>query len=74
MSDTIAAVSTGTQVCAIGIVRLSGSAAIDIADKLFAPMSGAKMSAAPTAGSATADFRTPRKASRHLPVHRQPRT
>lgn len=44
MSDTIAAVSTGTQVCAIGIVRLSGSAAIDIADKLFAPMSGAKMS------------------------------
>ena len=44
MSDTIAAVSTGTQVCAIGIVRLSGSAAIDIADKLFSPVSGAKMS------------------------------
>ena len=35
MSDTIAAVSTGTQVCAIGIVRMSGSKAIDIADRLF---------------------------------------
>ena len=44
MSDTIAAVSTGSQVCAIGIVRLSGGSAIDIADKLFSPMSGGKMS------------------------------
>ncbi len=40
MSDTIAAVSTGSQVCAIGIVRLSGDAAIDIADKLFEPLRG----------------------------------
>lgn len=45
MSDTIAAVSTGSQVCAIGIVRLSGDMAIEIADRLFKPMSGAKMSA-----------------------------
>lgn len=44
MSDTIAAVSTGSQVCAIGIVRLSGGSAIDIADRLFSPMSGGKMS------------------------------
>ena len=44
MSDTIAAVSTGSQVCAIGIVRLSGGMAIGIADKLFSPMSGGKMS------------------------------
>lgn len=43
MSDTIAAVSTGTQVCAIGIVRLSGDMAVYIADKLFAPASGKKM-------------------------------
>ena len=43
MSDTIAAVSTGTQVCAIGIVRMSGSKAIDIADRLFSPVSGRKM-------------------------------
>ena len=35
MSDTIAAVSTGTQVCAIGIVRMSGGKAIEIADRLF---------------------------------------
>ncbi len=44
MSDTIAAVSTGSQVCAIGIVRMSGGMAISIADKLFEPMSGGKMS------------------------------
>ena len=43
MSDTIAAVSTGSQVSAIGIVRLSGPAATDIADRLFAPVSGASM-------------------------------
>lgn len=45
MSDTIAAVSTGSQVCAIGIVRLSGDMAIEIADRLFKPMSGTSMSA-----------------------------
>ena len=45
MSDTIAAVSTGSQVCAIGIVRLSGDAAIDIADRLFRPSCGKPMSA-----------------------------
>ncbi len=44
MSDTIAAVSTGSQVCAIGIVRMSGGMATYIADKLFSPMSGGKMS------------------------------
>lgn len=44
MSDTIAAVSTGSQVCAIGIVRLSGDAAIDIADRLFRPSCGKPMS------------------------------
>ena len=44
MSDMIAAVSTGSQVCAIGIVRMSGGMATDIADKLFSPMSGGKMS------------------------------
>ena len=43
MSDTIAAVSTGTQVCAIGIVRMSGGRAIEIADRLFSPVSGRKM-------------------------------
>lgn len=43
MSDTIAAVSTGTQVCAIGIVRMSGGKAIEIADRLFSPVSGRKM-------------------------------
>lgn len=39
MSDTIAAVSTGMQVSAIGILRLSGDDAISIADRLFFPSS-----------------------------------
>lgn len=44
MSDTIAAISTGMQVSAIGILRLSGDIAIDITDKVFFPSSGKKMS------------------------------
>ena len=35
MSHTIAAVSTGTQVSAIGIIRLSGESCIAVADKVF---------------------------------------
>ena len=31
MSDVIAAVSTGNQVCAIGIIRLSGDGCADVA-------------------------------------------
>ena len=44
MADTIAAVATGAQVSAIGILRLSGDDAIKIADALFTPMRGEKMS------------------------------
>ena len=40
MPDTIAAVATGAQVAAIGIVRLSGDRAHEIADTLFRPGSG----------------------------------
>ena len=47
MSDTIAAISTGMQVSAIGIVRLSGDIAIDIIDKLFFPAGGKAMSGFP---------------------------
>ncbi|MBR0041010.1 MAG: tRNA uridine-5-carboxymethylaminomethyl(34) synthesis GTPase MnmE [Oscillospiraceae bacterium] len=43
MSDTIAAIATGASVSAIGIVRLSGERAIDLADALFRPASGAAM-------------------------------
>ena len=43
MSDTIAAVATGAQVAAIGIVRLSGPKSHAIADSLFRPASGKKM-------------------------------
>ncbi len=43
MSDTIAAISTGTSVSAIGIVRLSGNEAIPIVSRLFRPQSGRAM-------------------------------
>lgn len=44
MSDTIAAIATGAQVSAIGIIRLSGGECFDIVDRLFHPRSGRKMS------------------------------
>ncbi len=43
MSDTIAAIATGMQVAAIGILRLSGDKAIDIANRLFHPASGREL-------------------------------
>ena len=43
MSDTIAAISTGQVVSAIGIVRLSGSEAVNAAERLFFPVSGKKL-------------------------------
>ncbi len=45
MSDTIAAIATGAQVSAIGILRLSGPESIAIADRLFTPADGALLSA-----------------------------
>ena len=44
MSDTIAAVATGAQISAIGIVRLSGPDCLAIADRLFSPDDGLPMS------------------------------
>jgi len=44
MSDTIAAISTGSQVSAIGIVRLTGEASIEIVNKLFVPFMGGELS------------------------------
>lgn len=44
MSDTIAAIATGAQVSAIGIIRLSGDDAITIAERLFRPFTGESMS------------------------------
>lgn len=44
MSDTIAAIATGSEVSAIGIVRLSGDEAIKLADAVFRPHSGKDMS------------------------------
>ena len=40
MSDVIAAVSTGNQVCAIGIIRLSGDGCADVAQQVFAAKNG----------------------------------
>ena len=40
MSHTIAAVSTGSQVSAIGILRLSGDDCIEVADRVFSLQNG----------------------------------
>lgn len=47
MSHTIAAVSTGMQVSAIGILRLSGDDCAEIAGKVFKPQSGKPLCDAP---------------------------
>lgn len=44
MADTIAAIATGSQVAAIGIIRISGPEALPIVDRLFRPASGKLMS------------------------------
>ena len=44
MADTIDAIATGTQVSAIGIIRLSGDETFQVIDRLFFPYSGKKMS------------------------------
>lgn len=46
MSDTIAAIATGAQVAAIGIIRLSGPESLPLMDRLFRPMNGRPMSQA----------------------------
>ncbi|NMA37467.1 MAG: tRNA uridine-5-carboxymethylaminomethyl(34) synthesis GTPase MnmE [Papillibacter sp.] len=47
MSDTIAAVATGNIKAAIGIIRLSGSEAIDIAAKVFVPLNKQSLASLP---------------------------
>lgn len=44
MSDIIAAVATGNTVSAIGILRMSGEGCIAVAERLFSPRSGRKIS------------------------------
>ena len=45
--STIAAISTGNVVSAIGVLRLSGEEAFSIADKVFRPQNGKKLSDCP---------------------------
>lgn len=47
MSDVIAAVSTGNQISAIGILRLSGDGCADVAGKVFTCKSGTPLNQAP---------------------------
>ena len=47
MTDTIAAIATGGGVSAVGILRMSGDAAISAADSIFCSKSGIKMKDAP---------------------------
>ncbi|MBP5743987.1 MAG: tRNA uridine-5-carboxymethylaminomethyl(34) synthesis GTPase MnmE, partial [Oscillospiraceae bacterium] len=47
MGNTIAAVSTGNQVSAIGIVRVSGENSVLLAERLFTPYAGGGMRSQP---------------------------
>ena len=47
MNDTIAAIATGHQPTAIGIVRLSGPQAIAALDQVFTPAGGKPMGEQP---------------------------
>ena len=47
MSHVIAAVSTGSQICAIGIIRLSGDGCIGVADAVFTLNNGSTLQASP---------------------------
>ena len=47
MSEPIAAIATGAQVAAIGIVRLSGEGVIPLVERLFTPAGGLPLSAQP---------------------------
>ncbi len=47
MADIIAAVSTGNQISAIGIIRLSGEGCVHVAQKVFKRINGAPLSEAP---------------------------
>ena len=58
MADTIAAIATGYSVSAIGIVRLSGDSAIDIASRLFTPASGRPVGELPSRALSYGELRT----------------
>jgi tRNA modification GTPase len=45
MSDTIAAISTGSAPAGIGVIRISGAGAVSVAEKVFSPIDGSSLSA-----------------------------
>ena len=47
MSDIIAAASTGNQVCAIGIIRMTGEGCAAVGDKVFKRINGVSLTATP---------------------------
>ncbi len=57
MSDIIAAVSTGNQISAIGIIRLSGPGCAQVAGSVFTPMNRKPLCEAPTRKLILGDLR-----------------
>ena len=47
MSDIIAAVSTGNQVCAIGIIRMTGAGCAEVGDRVFNRINGVSLTQTP---------------------------
>ena len=59
MADTIAAIATGAGASAVGIVRLSGDDALAVADRLFTPRVGGRMSDMPDRKLVYGEVRSP---------------
>ena len=59
MTDTIAAIATGPARSAIGILRVSGPAARQVAERVFTPFDGAPLTAHPTHTLVLGQFRDP---------------
>lgn len=59
MSETIAAIATGNSVAAIGVIRLSGARAVEIAERVFTPRSGRAMSSYPSGQLVHGELRGP---------------
>lgn len=59
MADTIAAIATGGAISAIGIIRLSGDRALEVADRVFRAFTGRRMADTPDRRLVYGELRDP---------------
>ena len=59
MADTIAAIATGGAISAIGVIRISGDRALEVADRVFRAFSGRRMADTPDRRLVYGELRDP---------------